>query len=98
VLAAPLIVNDVVTEQEPVRESKQAGAKRKVVAADRGELRKQLEAADTKQESALSSTPEFTAKIYEAKGRVLEAIEALNGIAKNAFALRARRERAPKPA
>lgn len=85
----------------------------KVVASDRiGELRKQLEAADSKQESAASSTPEITAKIYEAKGRVLEAIEELNGIAKNAFAgnaavigkfnkdllLRARRERAAKEA
>ena len=85
----------------------------KVVASERiGELRSQLEAADAKQESAVGSTPELTAKIYEAKGRVLEAIEELNGIAKNAFAgnaavigkfnkdllLRARRERAAKEA
>lgn len=83
----------------------------KVVASERiGELRVKLEASDTKQEAAVSSTPEVTAKIYEAKGRVLETIEELNGIAKNAFKgnavvigkfnkdllLRARRERAEK--
>ncbi len=72
------------------------------------ELRKKLETADTKQEAAIDSTPELTAKIYEAKGRVLRAIEEINGMAKNAFRgnaevigkfnkdllLRARRERA----
>lgn len=71
------------------------------------ELRKQLEAADATQESARNATPSQTALIHEAKGRVLEAIEELNGIARNAFKgnapviakfnkdllLRARRER-----
>lgn len=85
----------------------------KVVASERiAELRKQLAAADTTQEVSRGSTKEFTATINEAKGRVLEAIEELNGIAKNAFdgnapviaqfnkdlLLRARRERAAKEA
>lgn len=83
----------------------------KVVASQRiAELRKQLAAADTTQEASRGSTAEFTASINEAKGRVLEAIEELNGIARNAFdgnaaviaqfnkdlLLRARRERAAR--
>ncbi|MDP1917260.1 MAG: hypothetical protein Q8L14_13555 [Myxococcales bacterium] len=83
----------------------------KVVPSTRiNEVRKALEAADTKQEASLGATTEYTAKLNEAKGRVVEAIEELNGIAKNAFdgnaavigkfskdlLLRARRERAAK--
>lgn len=81
----------------------------KVTASERlAELRKKLAAADAKQETAKDTTTGYTASINEAKARVLEAIEELNGIAKNAFdgnapviakfnkdlLLRARRERA----
>jgi hypothetical protein len=66
-----------------------------------------LDAADAKQESAIEGLPEATQKVYEAKGRVLEAIEDLNRAGRSAFdgdaekaaqfnkdiLLRARRER-----
>jgi hypothetical protein len=48
--------------------------------------KQKLDTADTAQELTLANLPEETLKIYEAKGRVLEAIEDLNRLAKNAFA------------
>jgi hypothetical protein len=68
-----------------------------------------LDAADAVQETTLAGLPQETLKIYETKGRVLEAIEDINRLAKNAFdgqatliaqfnkdiLLRARQERAP---
>lgn len=44
-----------------------------------------LDTADAAQEVALSSLPEATQKVYEAKGRVLEAIEDLNRAGKTAY-------------
>jgi len=44
-----------------------------------------LEAADVKQEVARGGLPSDTAKLYETKGRVLEAIEDLNRAGKCAF-------------
>ena len=68
-----------------------------------------LDEADTVQETTLAGLPEATLAIYETKGRVLEAIEDINRLAKNAFEgqaaligqfnkdilLRARKERKP---
>jgi hypothetical protein len=68
-----------------------------------------LDEADAVQEITLAGLPQETLKIYETKGRVLEAIEDINRLAKNAFdgqatliaqfnkdiLLRARKERAP---
>lgn len=44
-----------------------------------------LDAADAVQEADIASLPEATQKVYEAKGRVLQDIEDLNRIARNAF-------------
>jgi hypothetical protein len=44
-----------------------------------------LDEADTVQETTLAGLPEATLAIYETKGRVLEAIEDINRLAKNAF-------------
>jgi hypothetical protein len=48
-------------------------------------LKKLLDAADTAQETSLAGLPEETLKLYETKGRVLQAIEDINRLAKNAF-------------
>ena len=44
-----------------------------------------LDEADAVQETTLAGLPQETLKIYETKGRVLEAIEDINRLAKNAF-------------
>lgn len=44
-----------------------------------------LDQANVSQETALSGLPADTQQVYENKGRVLEAIEDLNRIARNAF-------------
>lgn len=76
------------------------------------EARKALAAADQTQEASKGSTTEYTAQLNETKGRVIAAVEELNGIAANAYdgnaeviakfnkdlLLRARRERAAKEA
>jgi hypothetical protein len=73
--------------------------------------KKNLDDADTIQETTLAGLPEATLQIYETKGRVLEAIEDINRLAKNAFdgqahligqfnkdiLLRARQEKPTKP-
>lgn len=75
------------------------------------EVKQNLDSANVAQEVALAGIPRETLEIYEAKGRVLEMIEDLNRIAKNAFdgqaeligqfnkdiILRARQERKNKP-
>lgn len=48
-------------------------------------VKTRLEEADTLQETRLASLPQDTARVYEAKGRVLEAIEDLNRAGKSAF-------------
>lgn len=48
-------------------------------------VKKRLDAADTLQEMQLASLPLDTARVYEAKGRVLEDIEDLNRAGKSAF-------------
>lgn len=45
----------------------------------------ELDAADTEQEAGLDELPAETLAFYELKGRVLDAIEELNRLAKNAF-------------
>jgi hypothetical protein len=47
--------------------------------------KKALDEADAVQETTLAGLPQETLKIYETKGRVLEAIEDINRLAKNAF-------------
>lgn len=49
------------------------------------EVKARLERADTEQEAALAALPAETARIYEAKGRVLELIEDLNRAGRSAF-------------
>jgi len=49
------------------------------------ELKGALDAADTAQEVALANLPKDTLQVYETKGRLLELIEELNRVAKNAF-------------
>ncbi len=44
-----------------------------------------LKAADTSQEVTLSGLPQDTLAVYMTKGKVLEMIEDMNRIAKNAF-------------
>lgn len=83
----------------------------KFTASDRlTQRRVELERADKVQEAAVKGTPTHTASIAEAKGKVLQLVEDVNRIAKNAYAgqaevvgkfnkdllLRARRERAKK--
>ena len=48
--------------------------------------RAKLDAASTAQEVDIAALPEDTALVYERKGRILESIEDLNAIARNAFA------------
>ena len=48
--------------------------------------RARLDKASTTQEVDIASLPEDTAQVYERKGRLLEHIEDLNAIARNAFA------------
>lgn len=48
-------------------------------------LSQELSATDTTQRVAIAGLPVETAELYAAKGRLLELIEELNGIAKNAF-------------
>ena len=48
-------------------------------------VKKNLDDADVVQETSLAGLPEETLKIYEIKGRVLQAIEDINRLAKNAF-------------
>lgn len=49
------------------------------------EVKVRLDKADTAQETLLASLPQDTARVYEAKGRVLESIEDLNRAGKSAF-------------
>lgn len=49
------------------------------------EARAKLDAASATQEVDLAALPEDTAAVYERKGRLLEHIEDLNAIARNAF-------------
>jgi len=49
------------------------------------EVKARLEAADTEQEALWAKLPHETARVYEAKGRVLELIEDLNRAGKSAF-------------
>lgn len=49
------------------------------------EVKSKLEAADTLQEMSVASLPQDTARVYEAKGRLLEMIEDLNRAGKSAF-------------
>lgn len=49
------------------------------------EVKARLDAADTVQEMQLASLPLDTARVYEAKGRVLQSIEDLNRSGKSAF-------------
>lgn len=49
------------------------------------DARERLDAASAKQEVDMASLPEDTAAVYERKGRLLEHIEDLNAIARNAF-------------
>lgn len=51
-----------------------------------GDARAKLDAASATQEVDIASLPEDTALVYERKGRLLEHIEDLNAIARNAFA------------
>jgi hypothetical protein len=48
-------------------------------------VKSELDAADTKQEVSVSSLPADTAKLYQTKGKLLEAIEDLNRAGKIAF-------------
>lgn len=49
------------------------------------EAKDRLEIADTAQETLWAKLPRDTARVYEAKGRVLESIEDLNRAGKSAF-------------
>lgn len=49
------------------------------------EARAKLDAASATQEADIAALPEDTAAVYERKGRLLEHIEDLNAIARNAF-------------
>lgn len=49
------------------------------------EARSKLDAANALQEVDIASLPEDTAVVYERKGRLLEHIEDMNAIARNAF-------------
>ena len=44
-----------------------------------------LDSADATQEVSVAGVPAETQKVYEAKGRVLELIEDMDRVAKNAF-------------
>lgn len=80
-----------------------------LASAQLDEVKRQLDEADTTQEVEITSLPLATQEVYEAKGRVLQLIEDLNRIAKNAFDgeaaiigrfnkdLLVRARRAPKP-
>jgi len=50
------------------------------------EARARLDTASTSQEIDLAALPEDTVALYERKGRLLEHIEDLNAVARNAFA------------
>ena len=58
---------------------------KKSASAELAQVKTALDAADTTQEVALAGLPADTLAVYEAKGRVLEAIEDLNAVARNAF-------------
>lgn len=49
------------------------------------EARTRLDTASTAQEVDLAGLPDDTAALYERKGHLLEAIEDLNAVARNAF-------------
>ncbi len=78
-------LNDVKGKVAKLDEPLKKFFKQKLVSQLFADAKAKLDKADAKQEVSLTSLPLETQQVYEAKGRLLELIEKLNGVGKNAF-------------